>query len=234
VSGSYEIAVLEKTPCGADVIVTRFERPDGFAFVPGQWLRLTLMTEQGEETKTFTNSSARGDDWLEVTTRLSGSSFKQALAKVRVGDRVKIQGPGGRLSLAEGTDRVAFLVGGVGITPARSILRDAAQRGTSFVDALLIYGNRDQTCTPYLEELQGMTNLGVRVVPVYERAGQDWHGDTGFITADIIKRHVDPADGRPFFVSGPPVMVEAVNLVLDELAIAADRRHIEWFGAPRP
>jgi len=233
VSGTYELAVLSKTPCGEDVITIRFERPDGFTFLPGQWLRLTLKTEQGEETKTFTNSSARGDDWLELTTRLSGSSFKQALAEVQAGDLVTIQGPGGRLSLPDGTDRVAFVVGGVGITPARSILRDAAQRNTTFTDALVIYGNRDQTCTPYLEELQGLVHLGVRVVPVYERAGRDWKGDTGFITAEIIRRHVDPSDGRPFFVAGPPIMVEAINTVLDELGVAVDRRRIEWFGAPR-
>lgn len=232
-SATYKVAVLDQTRCGADVVMMRLERPRDYAFAPGQWLRLTLETRDGEETKTFSNAAARGDDWLELATRLSGSAFKDALAALEPGDPVGLLGPGGRLSLPDAADRVAFLIGGVGVTPARGILRDAVQRGHVFADALVIYGNRDQTCVPYLEELRAMRSIGVRVVPVYERPDADWTGDRGFITAETVRRQLDTADGRPFFVSGPPVMVAAIKTVLDELGIAEDRRRIEWFGSPQ-
>jgi ferredoxin-NADP reductase len=44
---------------------------------------------------------------------------------------------------------------------------------------------------------------------------------------------MDPADGRPFIVTGPPMMVEAMERVLDELDIPTDRRRIERFSPPR-
>ena len=228
---NHDSRLLSSVPCGAEVATFRFERPEGYEYRAGQWLRLTLNTANGPETKTFTHSSAPADPHLEITTRLSGSPFKQALAALAEGDAVEISGPGGRLSLPEGASRLAFLVGGVGVTPARSLLRDCGQQGRRFDDALVIFGNRDQRCAPFLEELTALDDIGVRVVPVYETAGSDWVGERGFVTAEMVRRHVDPSDGRPFVVAGPPVMVGAMEAVLDELGIDHKRRIIERFGA---
>lgn len=228
---TYESRLLSTEPCGAEVATLRFSRPDSYAFAAGQWLRLTLVTDRGPETKTFTHSSTPADPELEITTRLSGSPFKRALAALAPGDTVTIAGPGGRLSLPEDAKKVAFLVGGVGVTPARSLLRDAGQRGRCFDDVLVVYGNRDPACAPFLGELEALDRIGVRVVPVYETAGPEWTGERGFVTAEMVRRHVDPADGRPFVVAGPPVMVQAMEAVLDELGIDNTRRIIERFGA---
>ena len=215
------------------MVFLRLERPEGYEFTPGQWLRLTLPTAEGEQTKTFTNATAPGDDWLEIATRISGSPFKAALEQLGPGDEVEIAGPGGRLVLPQDTAKVAFLVGGVGVTPARSMLRDAMQRGRRFSDAVVIYGNRDAACTPYLDELEEMAPAGVRVVSVLEHPDERWEGERGLVTAELVRRHADISDGRLVFVAGPPPMVEAMQAVLDELGVAQDRRRIEWFGSSK-
>lgn len=227
----HNVSVIDTERCGIDIVLIRFTRPEGYVSLPGQWFRLTLPTVEAEQTKTFTDAVGRRDDWLELATRLSGSPFKNALATLVPGDEVAVQGPGGRITISDDADKVAFLVGGVGVTPARSVLRDAQQRGHIYEDAVVFYGSRDPSCAPYLDELQDMSRNGVRVVPVYERPDEGWPGERGLITADIVRRGVDPSDGRPVFVAGPPAMVAAMNKVLDELRIAEDRRRIEWFGA---
>lgn len=229
-AGGYEVAYLERDACGSDIVTARFERPEGYWFAPGQWFTLRLETEEGPVTKTFSHSSAPSDLYLELTTRLSGSPFKGALGALEPGARVHINGPGGQLAVGDEVQCVAFLVGGVGVTPARSILRDARVRGRRFADAVLFYGNRDESCVPFLGELEEMAGIGVRVVLVYERPPADWTGETGFITAEIVRRHVDVADGRPFVVTGPPVMVAAMEHVLDELKMPAERRRVEQFS----
>jgi len=83
----------------------------------------------------------------------------------------------------------------------------------------------------YLSELQEMDEIGVRVIPVYEVASDDWGGERGFITADLITRHVDPADGRLFYVAGPPAMVAVLEPLLDQLGIEDERQMIERFTA---
>jgi len=216
--------------CG-EIATLTLARPDGFEFHSAQWLRLTLETSEGPVTKTFTIASAPADDWLEVTTRLSGSPFKTALARLTAGFEVEISGPGGRVSLPAHVREVVFLAGGVGITPVRSMLRDALNAGRTFSDALILYGNRDPSCVAYAEELAAMKPAGVRVVDVFEVAPEGWDGPRGFITAATVLQSVDPSGDRLFYVTGPPVMVGAMERVLDEVGVPVDRRVVESFGS---
>lgn len=230
VSGTFETTVSAMSVCARDVVQLTLRRPEGYEFAPGQWLRLTLETAEGTQTKTFSHASAPQDEEIALATRLSGSAFKLALEKLRPLDRVTIAGPGGRLRLPDGASRVAFLTGGVGVTPVRSLLRDAVARRVAFEDALVLYGNRDAECAPYLDELDELTRWGIRVVPVYQDAPTGWSGETGFITADTVRRHVDVSDGRAFVVTGPPPMVGAMDAVLDELGVEVGRRLVERFS----
>jgi ferredoxin-NADP reductase len=227
--------LLGNEACGAEVITARFSRPQGFGFSAGQWIVLELTAEEKRLAETFTICSSPGDDYLEITTRLSGSEFKQSLARLSRGDRAVISGPGGRLSLPSGTLRLAFLVGGVGITPVRSMLRDACARGVVFEDALLFYGNRDVSCVPFEAELVAMVGCGVRIVLCYEHPPDGWTGESGFITAEMVRRHMElGGDDRLFVVTGPPPMVAAMERVLDELEIPAGSRAVERFGQREP
>jgi len=40
------------------------------------------------------------------------------------------------------------------------------------------------------------------------------------------------SDGRQIFVTGPPVMVSAIENVLDQLGVDEGRRRIERFASP--
>lgn len=230
VLAAIRVAFLGKSVCGEDVAIARFARPDAFEFRPGQWIRLTLKTAEGAQTKTFSLASAPADSVLEIATRLTGSAFKNALATLSPGDEVEIVGPGGRLRIPTGADRVACLVGGVGVTPVRSILRDASQTGRRFEDVVLFYGDRGAACTAYREELESYAAIGVRVVAVYEHADEHAGGERGFITAEMVRRHVETPTDYSFVVSGPPVMVVVMERLLDDLGIPAERRAVESFG----
>ena len=229
-SARYEVSFLERGGCGSDVAWFRFSKPVGYSFTPGQYMLLTLGTADGPQTKPFTHSQSPHDDYLELTTRLSGSAFKNALEALDPGDEVGIAGPAGRLALPPEIDVIAFLVGGVGVTPARSMLRDAWQSGFTWRDAVVFYGNRDPSCMPFAEEFEAMASSGLRLVNVVEHADETWTGYRGFVTADIVRENVELHDGRLFCVSGPPVMVTAMERVLDELGVEPERRLVERFG----
>jgi len=224
----YEIPLLEKEQCAPDVVAYRFRRPEGYEFVAGQWGVYDLGEPAGKHT--FTHASAPHDPHLEIMTRLSASAFKVALDALTPGETVVLSGPGGRMRIREGEERVAFLAGGVGITPIRSMLRAAAHTARTFQDALVVYGNRDETCIPYRDELEALDDIGVRVVHALEHPPEGWQGEAGFVTAEMVRRYVDPADGRPFYVAGPPVMVTAMERVLDELGVEGEQRRIERFS----
>lgn len=213
-----------------DILSVRIARPEGYLHRPGQWSRFTIETDSGAQSHTFSHCEAPGEPDIEITTRVSDTAYKQALAAMSPGDAVTIQGPGGRFGLPSDARSAAVLVGGVGITPICSILRDAVRRGVAFDDFVIFYGNRSQRCVAYLDELKSLSAVGVRLIEVYEHAPEGRLTETGLIDAALVERHLDPHDGRPVLVSGPPVMVEAMSRVLDELGVAEDRRVIERFG----
>jgi ferredoxin-NADP reductase len=209
----------------------RFERPSGFDYRAGQFSLVSIVTRDGEQTKAFTLSSAPGDPYLEITTRLTGSAFKDALLALRPGDAAWLSGPRGNMTAPQGAGRIAFLAGGVGVTPARSIVRDSVQRATGS-ELVLFYGNRDEGSVPFGSEFDGYaaSDPRIRIVHVLERPGPSWRGETGFIDAAIVRRHVDPLEGWTFFVSGPPAMLEPMRVVIADLGLPEDRVRFESFA----
>lgn len=216
--------------CGSSLGSFRFDKPEGYLFAAGQHAMLTLPTREGLQSKPFTSSQAPSDPYIEVTTRLSGSAFKDALLSLAPGDIVDLSGPHGRMIVPEAAKKVAFLVGGVGSTPARSIVRDAVQRGTGLV-VELFYGNQDLTCVPFREEFAQYeaTHPEIKVVDVLAEPPDGWEGETGFITAEVVRRYVDPLDEWHFVVAGPPSMIDPMKRVLAELEMPGDRVTLDVF-----
>jgi ferredoxin-NADP reductase len=208
-----------------------FSRPEGYGFDPGQFLSLTLDTREAIQTKHFTICSAPGDPGLAITTRLTGSAFKDALLALQPGNTVTVTSPRGTMTLRRDDTKVAFLVGGIGVTPARCILRDAVQRGVG-PTFLVFYGNLDQDSIPFKAEFEGYEreHREISFVNVLAEPKPGWTGETGFITAEIVRRHTDPLDGWHWVVAGPPAMVDAMKRVLSELDVPAERVSMELFA----
>jgi ferredoxin-NADP reductase len=227
---SYQIRFRMSAACDR-VTGFRFDKPPGYTFEAGQYFRLTLQTAEGEQTKSFSHSNAPGDPFIELATRMSGSAFKNALGSLRRGDEVGVSGPFGRLVMPEGVDNACFLVGGVGVTPARSMIRDAEQR-RSGLRIRLFDGNHDQACIPYSGEFAEYERKDRRfqVIHVLEEPLPGWAGERGFITADLIRRYIDPLGGWHYFITGPPAMVTAMQAILETLEVPADRISIENFA----
>ena len=65
-----------------DIVSVMLARPAGYGFSAGQWFRMSIETAEGDDVRTFSHAAAPADDWIEATTRLSGSAFKHALARL--------------------------------------------------------------------------------------------------------------------------------------------------------
>src|SRR4030042_5259503 len=94
----------------------------------------------------FTISSAPFEKNISITSRFDiekGSSFKKALLKLKTGSTIEAYNLRGNFTIKDLKARYAFIAGGIGITPYRSILLDLSNKNNS-VNIILIYGNKDQ------------------------------------------------------------------------------------------
>jgi ferredoxin-NADP reductase len=219
-------------PCGGDTGIFTFERPSGYSSRAGQWLRLTLPTRDGDQTRTLSDAAAPAEPTIDLAVRLTGSPFKDAMMRLEPGTTVRFAGPGGTLTIPEQARNVAFLMGGVGITPGRALIRDRILHDDDSAEIVLFYGNNELACAPFGGEFREFDSRldWFHLIEVIAHPEPGWTGETGFITADVVHRHVALAEDWYFIVAGPPAMLEPMKTVLDALAVPSERRLFESFA----
>ena len=133
-----------------------FEKPSAFRFTAGQFIEMALPLANvpgSDRIHSFSISSAPYEDHIAITARLRDSPFKRALSLLTPDDAVEVEGPYGKFVVSQDIPRpVAFLVGGVCITPAFSIIKQAA-RDSELAAVYLFYSNRNQAEAPFLAQL---------------------------------------------------------------------------------
>ncbi len=234
-SVTFTTRLLEAVPRGPGTASFRFEKPEGFTYEAGQFFFITIPGQDGPLRKPFTYSSSPTEPFLELTTRLSGSDFKSALEALVPGAEVEMQAPHGRFVLKEDVTKMACLIGGVGITPIRSMLRYLADTGARDPEIVVFYANRSEdgiTFGDELAELEGrMPNM--RTVNVLSRPGDNWKGRRGYITMDLVREEIGDPSAWTFYLCGPPPMMDSMTEALTELGVPKSQIVLERFGPPK-
>jgi ferredoxin-NADP reductase len=211
-----------------------FERPAGFEFTAGQFLTVTLpeplYTDEKGNRRTFSIASPPQDAGrLLVATRLTGSALKRSLAEAPIGAPLSLFGPSGCFTLHEdpGTPAV-FVAGGIGITPFRSILNDAAARGLPHA-ITLVYSNRNPEGAAFYTELLELAKRlpNLRFLPTMTQAEGSvppWTGERRYVSAALLREVIGDMAASIFYLAGPPGLVAAVTKAA--LEAGADPAHV--------
>jgi predicted ferric reductase len=205
----------------------------GFTFRAGQFAWVTLgETPFKLQQHPFTiSSSAEIKKNIRFTIKELGD-FTSEISSVEPGSAAFIEGPYGNFTLSESAATHNILIsGGIGITPTMSILNTLRDRRDKR-KLTLIYGTPNLELTPFFEELKVLSaELNLKVVHVLEEADDDWDGETGFITEEILKKHT-PEDfaSCEYFICGPPPMMNAVEPVIAGWGIPVYKVHSERFN----
>ncbi|MEO8678105.1 MAG: FAD-dependent oxidoreductase [Vicinamibacterales bacterium] len=200
-----------------------FEKPHAWAFKAGQYLDMTLIdppeTDAEGDIRSFTISSAPEEEALAITTRMRDTAFKRVLKTMAIGTGVKIEGPSGDLTLPEEASRpLVFLAGGIGITPFRSMLIHAERQQLPH-RLFLFYSNHRPEDSAYLDELEALQGANPHFTLIasmsdLEKSRRPWGGETGFIDAAMLARHLGHVSSPVYYVAGPPAMVAAMHEML--------------------
>ena len=210
-------------------------RPDGHAgmrFEPGQfaWINVGRSAFAVTSHPFSLCSSAESPGSIEVAIKAAGD-FTSSVAVIAPGTHVYVDGPHGVFSIDqyEGAG-FCLIAGGVGIAPALSMLETLADRG-DVRPVVLFAGNRGWDSVILRDRVDALTfRLNLTVVHVLEEPPPEWTGETGYLDADILSRHLPSGFHRfQFFACGPTPMLAAVETALVGIGAPADRIHTERF-----
>jgi ferredoxin-NADP reductase len=150
---------------------------------------------------------------------MTGSEFSNTLERLKIGDPVKIKMPLGSFGVDESVSKHAFLSGGIGITPIRSMLKDVLDRQLP-LDMVLFYSNRSPEDIAFRSELEKMVegHKNLKVIfslDTFDVCPAGWKGRRGFINGGMVKEELPDYAERIFYVCGPSVMVTNLAAVLE-------------------
>lgn len=218
----YSIELLDKRHEHGDVWSFRFARIDAFEFRAGQYVHLRLDAPELEKpVHHMSFASAPDDPELLFTMHIRPQSqWKLCLARYEPGRRAslfKVKGdfvlPDDPAALAETS--CVFIANGIGITPFRSILRDARQRDLK-LDATLIHVSRGEWL--FAAELLSLPAQKQQRIVREELQG-------------TLEQTLAAQPAARCFVAGSPGFVSGQQTALLELGVAEENILLDNFKA---
>lgn len=199
------LKLINKENLTDNVWAFRFQPSEPFTWAAGQYMRVELPHDNPDDEGTkrwFTISCAPYEGIAQITTRVTDSTFKQALAALPIGGELQlIEQPEGSFTWQATDLPRVFVAGGIGITPFYSICKQRVHDGQP-IDAALIYGSRDDHIT-FKEEFDqwAADGTGLRVKYVIGEP----------LTAEKLAELQPDLNQSLVYLSGPEPMVQALG-----------------------
>ncbi len=222
------IHLKERRSETAEVISFIFDlEGQSFTYCPGQYVpyeldALTFPDERGPHRHFTISSSPTEKGIVMFTTRIRGSGFKETLRNAPLGYELSMGVPAGLFVMPEGETRHhVFIAGGIGVTPYRSILRQATDMKNP-INVIMLYFNHSAANIVFRQEL-GEIALQMptfRLIHVLSEPELGWTGEKGKLDEMLLQKWVPDAEKRLFWISGPPALVEAYKDLIKRIGVS--------------
>src|SRR5918999_5181135 len=140
---------------GTDIMTFRFSR-GGIDYTAGQYAFFKLDDIDGDAKGSIRHfsiaSSPTEQDFIQISTRIRDTQYKQKLASLEEGTEISAWGPRGEFVLHEDHSKPAvFLSGGIGVTPFRSMIKYATDKQLP-IKIIMFDSNRNENNILYKKE----------------------------------------------------------------------------------
>ena len=153
----------------------------------------------------------------------------QHMDSMEIGDRLLFKGPKGRFQyIPRSKTTYGMLAGGTGITPMYQVIQAVLKDPNDTTKLSLIFANvteDDILMRSELEDLAARNPQRFSVYYVLNTADKDWQGGIGFITPEMIQKHLPaPGDDIAILRCGPGPMMRAMEGHLNTLGYSSSQQ----------
>jgi ferredoxin-NADP reductase len=224
--------VLREVQKISDRVYTYTFQPEHhFAYLPGQYMEWTLPQvpyDSRGNRRTFTIASSPTEDTVQVGLKYyePASMYKAAFEQLQPGDIVYGSQLAGSFTLnGNEQKKLAFIAGGIGITPFRSMITYLADSKIA-ADVILLYIVSDPAEFAYVADFRAAAASGIRTIPIVTDPARQMAGTVNTkLSPAVFKQLIPDYAERLFYISGPNAMVDSSLHQLRSLGIR--RRHIK-------
>jgi len=156
---------------------------------------------------------------------------------LKPGDEVTISGPYGEFFIKDSDSEMVYIGGGAGMAPLRSHIFELFRTLKTGRKVSYWYGARSLREMFYQDEFYELEktfpNFSFHVALSDPQPEDNWTGLTGFIHQvlqdEYLKNHPAPEDCE-YYICGPPMMLTAVRVMLDDLGVEPENVAFDDFG----
>ncbi|TPJ54761.1 RnfABCDGE type electron transport complex subunit D [Mesorhizobium sp. B2-6-4] len=211
-----------------------FRSPRKLAFEAGQYLEWTLGLDHADNRgnrRYFTVASAPTEETVRLGVKFypQSSAFKRELMTMKPGSTIHAAQLAGNFTLpAKRETKIAFLAGGIGITPFRSMLQYLLDRKERR-PIVILYGTESQQDIAYRDVLDAARQeLGIKTIHAVAR-GCERGQYPGYIDERLIRLAIPDFPDRTFYISGPQAMVKTLRQTLLAMGVRRSRIKVDYF-----
>lgn len=211
------------SPCAGESVID---------FTAGQYIGLVLNINGTSVRRNYSLSDAPGKTELRISVKREDDGLVSGYLhnQLKEGEIVSLIAPAGDFVLKPSERPVVFITGGVGITPAISMLNSCVD---SAKEVVFIHAAINSAHHAFAKHIQDLTaqydNLSSYVIYEKPLAGDQSDGK-GFLTKELLQNALNNNLDVDLYFLGPKPFMMCVNKIADELGIPTSQRHHEFFG----
>ncbi|MDO8556480.1 MAG: FAD-binding oxidoreductase [Nanoarchaeota archaeon] len=199
-------------------------------YQPGQFIIISTTLEGKPINRSYSISNAPIHDSIDITIKAEPNGFFSVYANdhIKKGDKFLIKGPFGKFTFKEETNDLLLIAAGSGIAPMKAIIEYIMSKELENPVTLLFSNKTTQdiifkeTFEHYEKKYEHFT-----FVPFITRETTTY-GVQGHIDKEHLQPHITP--NTLCYICGPPTMVDAIKIALNELGVPEQRIKVEKFG----
>ena len=156
---------------------------------------------------------------------------------LKPGDEATISGPFGEFFIKESEAEMVYIGGGAGMAPLRSHIFELFKSQKTNRKVSYWYGGRSLRELFYVDHFRGIekefSNFKFNIALSDPQPEDNWDGYVGFIHQVVLEnylsKHSAPEDIE-YYLCGPPMMNDAVFIMLDDLGVEPENISYDDFG----
>lgn len=221
------ISSFHLLPCAGETIIN---------FTPGQYIGLILEVNGEAVRRNYSLSDAPGKAGLRISVKReqTGTVSTHLHQQAKVGDTVSVTAPCGDFVLEDYSSNrprpLVLVTGGVGITPAISMLNSCVESGREIIFVHAAINSRHHAFADHVRYLASKHD-NLRSFTLYnEPLPGDTPDATGFVSHDILATLLPEDRDVDLYFLGPKPFMVSMNQLAQELDIPPQQVHYEFFG----
>lgn len=210
---------------GANIKTFIFEPDQKLIWKAGQYL-IYILNHKNPDTRGkmrfLTISASPFEKHPAITTRITSnsSSFKKALANLKIGEKIIAKGPDGDLVIDDANKNYMFIAQGIGITPFKSIIKQLNFEKKA-ININLLYINKTSEI-PFRNELE-------EIAEKHNEFKIHYFSSPDEINRETLTRLTKNFKETLFYISGSEIMIENIKKILKKLGTPRENIKEDYF-----